>query len=314
MIIAIPNPGIISRPLVASLLPVPAKLHWRVIMAQAGWDVRVTELEFASSPGGANLCSGGTGRRWFNIYANSYETNATPFNGEANSSVTTASLFITHSRVAYSYSFATPVAIREVRAICGPSGDPTDQPNCLILQCSDNLTSGWETVNVASDISAWTTSKTKVFSFPGMISVGSGRSQARAWRMRGTTIFYGDGGLNVQAEHYAFAFAKTAGGANEAIGAHPYGGRVGGGGYFNLLDGNNTTHGTVGRADDNDGFNLGCIFDEPTDMAQFRLTPRNGLVKDFTVQYSNNLWDWTTVLTVTGNTTGTDGVERSWTF
>lgn len=314
MLSRIIRPSIISRPPLNTALPVPEKPHWRVILAQTGWDARVNELEFASSPGGANLCSGGTGRRWLNIYTNYYENNGTPFNGNTDDSVLTGGLYITHSLVAYSYSFATPVAIREVRAICGPSGTPTDLPNCLILQCSDNLTSGWETVNVASDVSAWTTSKTKVFSFPGMIPASSGRSAARAWRMHGTTINGGSSGLNVMAEHYAFAFAKTVGGANAAIGAHPYGGRVGNGGYFNLLDGNNTTHGLVGRADDNDGFNLGCIFDEPTDMAQFRLTPRNGTVKDFTVQYSNDLWTWTTVLTVTGNTTGTDGVEQSWTF
>lgn len=325
MVIAIPNPGIISRPPLVTgpvLDPIGSSTDWQFLtLAAQGGEIRMNEFAMASSFGGANECTGGYAYRDFDITAAGIDQPLTGLvDGNPDNGSTTMGAFSNPHHTAWGYVFSSAKAISQLRIQTPTASGALDGlPLAIALRRYDATAGAWKTVGVKGQTTAYAYNQTKTFDFTGEWPPSTGRANARAWRALITAFNGGFLGWGIMARFQGFAMARTPGGPNVITNEpgcwimpkNDSGSPV----FSELTDGNSATHVNLARTDFGDGrVAIGFVPDTPGDMQEMTSIPHDGSFKDFKVQYTNDLVTWNDVLTVTGNTSYTAGTPQTWTF
>lgn len=270
----------------------------------AGWSTGPTasvgDIEMALVAGGANAAVGGVERNRrtsFNPTA-AFVTDTRIFDGDLSTARDTQAAF--EDSTLFAYQFTTPVTLREVR-IASPFGAfGTRGPLGFLVVRSFDSRVTWVPVALFSTPNTWSAGEVRAFPFdPTAWVPGTGRNAARAWRVvangwpSGSNPRIGD-----------VAFAAAPGGPTLCVG----GSAIAAGNGFSqnpnlAFDGNVTTFWNgIGAA--LLGQRLGYAFLTPVNVVELRLrapaTLFSSMPTTFDVQWSNDVINWTTALTVTG--------------
>jgi hypothetical protein len=288
--------------------PTPAlsSVDWAVQFLSSRDDGKINNIQMASSNGGANLCTGGQGRERrttgnnTDVYANN--------NGAFTSIPRNASL---DDFFDFCYTFPAAQVIREIKvqAQTGSLGTPLSG---LVKVSYDNRAT-FVPVYLFSTPDTWTNSEIRTFQFdPQVWLAGTGRNFARGWR-----IVINDWVSFNQPYIGNLIFAGTAGGPTLCTGGAVISHRTYVGDPNLAFDGNISTfwQGTQIRLL---GQRLGYGFTTPVNVAEVRLQATSadfaGTPSAFDVQWTNDFYNWTTALSVSGSTGWTSGETRSWTI
>lgn len=301
--LAVPNPGIIASYRISGLppaTPATASADWsiRSLCGVAG-NVSITDVEFATSAGGPNIATGGTGygrQTTFNP-SSTFGVDGAMFDGDLSTFRNSAA----HDLMEAAYEFSTTQIIREVRIIAHGSllSFAQQSPLGFLVSVSYNGRATWLPVAAFSTPNTWTVGESRAFAFdPTVFLTGLGRSAARAWR-----VVINGWALGSNPRIGDLAFAASSGGPTLCSG---------GAAVCNIsafsqnpndaFDGNISTYwngagvGVLGQR-------LGYVFPTLVNAQELRMTAStapNQTPTDFDVQWSNDLDTWTTALTVTG--------------
>lgn len=185
-------------------VPVIEADRWRLVTLSTDTSsCSIGELELASSIGGANIATGGT----VNVINGSggvglFDGNLATFGAAATQS---------HDRWAIEYLLPSPALVAEfrVRARSTLSGW-LEAPKAAFTQTSQDSGATWRSVTLFGNSADWTSGETRAIAVgSSTVSTGLGRSNARAWRCRITSV---NGGVPPMVGE--LAFAASAGGAN----------------------------------------------------------------------------------------------------
>ena len=189
--------------------PPPADAtHWSLLFLGNGSDrLRVAEIEMAASPGGADLCTGGTvisgGPASWGSPGNAFDNNTgTEANGTDG---TVGGMWL-------GYAFAAAVSPREIR-IRASAAVPNEAPTVAVLRYSLDSGTTWISTDWIIFPTAWTAGQVRAAAVAAAPLPVNVRSRARAWRcwvqavQSGTIINCGE-----------LEFATSPGGATVAAG------------------------------------------------------------------------------------------------
>jgi len=169
----------------------------------------VAEIEFAATPSGADLATGGS------VIASTRIVN--PANAFDNNTSTLAVRVATSDLddLWIGYDFTAPVTVQEVR-ITAEATDFNRTPTAFFVQVSDdNVT--WQTVCLHVTSTAWTTGQVRAFAVPGSFEVMNTRETARVWR-----INVSNNHGNATTAWFDTTYMQSSGGANLATGGVPF--------------------------------------------------------------------------------------------
>jgi hypothetical protein len=283
---------------------------WRMQMvAVTPAAVSFLGLEMASSPGGANLCVGGT-----------------PSGGPEDGTFVAANAFDQNNGTRWSgsfnlvagnwlqYEFTSPQTITEVRITTRNDAFFTDAPTVFaILSSNDGV--NFTFVQLVRIGSAWTQFEQRAFAItPTPIS--NIRANASIWGI--TVTDSADGNVLYMAE---MILATSIGGATIVSGGFPFHTTAinNSEASSNLFDGTNSLYGGRSFASV-PAHSVGYVFASPVNPVELRLTAASvfsletRMAKDFTIWWSANGYDRTTVATVAGQTGWSSGETRAFTI
>jgi hypothetical protein len=259
----------------------------------------INDLEFASVAAGADICAGGQGYERYSSAAptSTFVTNNAIFDAGIGGGNATGA---PGDYMQVVYTFASAVLPVEARITASGVGDSGPLGFAIIVSYDGRAT--WTPAAIINTGSYWSANQQKTFTFtPTLWIGGSGRSAARAWRCSMTA---GPGSWPVIAE---MVFAATAGGATLCTGGTvicplPRGGVD----AANAFDGDNGTD-FQGQGWATPDQRLGYVFSGLVNPVEFRMrssagSPFGNPPTSFTLEWSTDLLNWTTALTVSGIT------------
>lgn len=267
-------------------ISLPAFRYWHIHAtghnANTNWDVR--EIEMAATPGGADICNGGTalGFAMFNSPTFAFDNNLG----------TQASTTFNSPEGWIGYDFGSPVTVAEVRIRSHSANIPIN----LVLRYSSDGTNWFTFAHLLSP--GWGALEDRTWTFSSSLALLSD-----TWRM---FTEYAENGGRSSLIVTDLAFAATIGGANLATGGAALvfsestmnAGSSGGGTPASVaFDGLNTTN--VGRTNFA-RFILGYTFPSPVSIKQMRFTSSNAtnvgnVPRDLQLQIPDGSNVWRTV-------------------
>lgn len=280
--------------------------HWRVLnLSSPTTGFAVVEIEMAATPGGADLCNGGTASAGLNgadSPNNAFDNNtSTRWLGDPN---LVAGNWL-------QYDFGAPVEIGEVR-ITARSDFPNDAPRAFLFCGSDDGITF--TAGQVFRTGSWTAGQQKAFTVDAIENLVNDRSKAFIWGITATAS--ANGGRLYMA---GMEMALSAGGADIC---------TGGAGFHetilqtsepsgNLFDGTNSLcaaklFSEVAEQD------FGYVFASPVDIAELRLTAAStfslqaNMVSAFSIWWSSNGFTKNTVASFSAQTGWGSGEERAY--
>lgn len=311
------QPGVVAsvQGLAGGIVPA-AHRYWRLVsLSSDGFVVHVTEIEMATSPGGADICTGGTAigsepsaiRAPANAFDNSVAS--TSFYQEDD---TASQGVMCGSWVGY--DFGAPVVPVEIRR---KSADAATQfvreARTQTLQGSDDAAT-WLSYDILR-FNAWTRNETETRAINQSGTLPT--TDYPFWAINCTKTQLG------QIQLAELVFANSIGGATIVTGEQPIFGLRGattseGFEAKRFLDANNSTKFAHNSYTPNAWRNgtLGVAFASSQNPVELRLRAvtdfPTGAPEDFTIIKSHDGVTWTTVATVTGQTGWTAGEVRTW--
>lgn len=305
------NAGVVAGPRGIPALPAT---HWRIVpLAAAGGRIRFGEIEMASSPGGADLTTGGT------VIHSGFTQQDFAFDGNL------ANAFAAQDwlGVWIGYVFASPVLIKEVRI--GQAVTPlAENMRAGVVQQSLDGGTTWRTVQWICDTTAWTVVGSSRSYAVGSSVIPNSRGLARAWRILATENV---GAAVNTYECGEIAFASTASGASVLTGGVPLHSceiaTAFGSDILNCFDGlTGASSGlmrTSGLSSARD-FAFGYVFPTTAPVvaeARWTCTTSNApdlprLPRDGLIQWSSNGATWNTAGSFAGGGAWTNGETRAW--
>ncbi len=277
-------------------LLIGARRYWRLVglPVRDAW-IYVANMEMAATPGGANLCSGGTPLSSLpTTMSNAFDGNvASVWNGVYGSGWTVTNWI--------GYDFGVDVAIREVRLQASNGGSSYyANAQAFIIQASYDAVT-WDTVAMIGDGTDWTMSEWRSYAIPD-VYLAATRAEARAWRINPSAN-------NGHAGEYSVGeiiFASTPGGAQIATGGCAFHGRIFGSGPATTEIARNSFDGslTTGHRNNSGPRFLGYLWPSAPSIAEVRLAPYTGrltmMITAGTVEWSVDLINWNVAATFSG--------------
>jgi hypothetical protein len=294
-------------------VPLAAVSYWRLhVISGPNSGTSINQLQMASSPGGANLCTGGTASGnpgsgapgGVDLPANAFDGSDATFWGGGDGAGLVGGAWL-------QYQFPSPQLIQEVRVKARNDAFFTDTPVVFaLLASSDGVT--FKGAGIFRVGSAWTQNQQRTFAVPN-VETPNLRSLATVWGITATAAASGDRVYMAEME-----FALTTGGADQCaggVGFHKHA-------EFNveasdkLFDGTNTLY--TARTFPNGGDQkAGYVFATPINPVELRLTAAStfglqaNMAKDFTIWWSSDGRTENVVATVTGQTGWASGETRA---
>ncbi len=305
-----PKPAVAAR---------PAHRYWRLRTAANNGDfyLAISEVEFRAEAGGADQAVGGTASE--SAFNTAGQEGSKAFDNNANTFWASQGQNISGAWV--KYDFGTPVSVAEVAVRPRADQDqPTQAPRAFFIEGSDDNTS-WSVYARVENEGSWAQGETRVFAVGAadLTPVSSGAAgAARYWRVY-FTANNGDSFLIVP----AVSWKSSAGVAVPVYGAVAHSARNSpstppGQDGSRVIDGLTNTFWAVGGG----GVNQWLRFDFLTSSRPGRLmitaridanAPAQA-AKDFKIESSSDASTWTTVSTVTGQTSWAQGETREFSF
>jgi hypothetical protein len=312
MPICIPNPGIIAGPRSGGAVPLTAVPYWRLhVISAPNSGTSINQLQMASSPGGANLCTGGTASGnpgsgtpgGVDLPPNAFDGSDATFWGGGDGAGLVGGAWL-------QYQFASPQLIQEVRVKARNDVFFTDTPVVFaMLASSDGVT--FQGAGIFRVGSAWTINQQRTFAVPN-VETPNLRSLATVW---GVTVTDSANGARLYMAEMEFALVAS--GADQCtggVGFHKHA-------EFNaecsdkLFD--NTSALYTARDFPAGPQKAGYVFASPINPVELRLTAAStfglwaNMAKDFTIWWSADGRTENVVATITGQTGWASGETRA---
>lgn len=276
--------------------------------------IGVTEIAMKESAGGPSVIGGGQGYQYRTTSnpAATWSADNTVFDGAPGTGRDAQSGYV--DTCSFCYSWPTKKLIKRI-SITGSGAANASALGYAFKVSSDNRAT-WSVVGLSSNVSSWGAGVTNDFDFDPLAWVpGTGRSFASFWRINPTTGLAGYPGPQIG----NMALATSPAGPTICTTGVPicnafgdYGGTITGQRPALAFDGNAQTVYSAGAGG---GF-LGWAFLTPVNPVELRITDLDwgtaGAVTAFTLQWSNDLFNWTTVLNISGLTWGGGNETKSW--
>lgn len=272
--------------------------------------VRIFEIEFAETPGGADILPTTNGTGGITM-SGSYEVGSDQMPNAFDNNDTTFWWPNANSEGWFRVEFPSARSIAEVRVRCGPTSGVYGPLSGAVVVGSADGGATWRVCGRAI-FADWTTEETRTISLTTNPVARSGRSQAIGWRLRVTACANGAGGpgSEFEAALAEIRLRRTVGGSDITGGApghtspiqqFPYSA------YF-AFDGNLSQGGANawgGKETLLNGFvTVEYLTADDGDVQQYLLTNRTAgggaAPSDWEFQYTNDWRTWTTVQTRTG--------------
>lgn len=193
-----------------------AHLYWRILALSnntgAFSEIGFSEIEMATSAGGANAATGGTAS------ASAFFNNNSTYNADKAFDGNTGTDWVSGFQVPsgwIQYQFASATDVREIRLRCRNSLPNQTVRDFLVLASDDGTFAPSTTyIYLMKNDVTWTSGVTQTFSIPATaIPVATAQPTKTRWRI---LIAQSDGGPDVGARE--IEFAASVGGANIATG------------------------------------------------------------------------------------------------
>lgn len=160
--------------------PAPSSRQWRVWLLGAALggvadgNVRIAQIEMATSPGGSNMAATGTTSSPPNVVG---ANNA--FDGNPATTMSTTM----GDRLWVQKTFPAQVLLAEIRVQAWNSFSSSSAPQVVVIFCRDDDAEAWKAVHVSTGV-VWTLGEWKTFTVATVRPTG--QDNALAWRLRWT--------------------------------------------------------------------------------------------------------------------------------